>query len=432
MELLFPLLSSLSMMTIEKNNRLFYNFFSLGFVQVINSALQLLVIPYVIITIGASGYGVIAVAQVVMIYLSTFSEYGFSQTAARSVSVNREDATKISQIFFRVLFTRMILCVIAFLLLLVLMLIIPVFKNHILLYLMAFVFVVGQALLTNWFFQGMEKMWFIVLTTLIGRILFVILVFLFIKNKGDDFLFLFFMGIGNILAGVIGIVIAFRLYRFKFKSPRRAEIREELIEGWHFTLTNLAMNTCQYANIFILRFFTNDLIVGYFSIAERIFFTFKQSLVIFSQSVYPRVCLLIQNGKDKLANFFKRVYIPFLLCVITGGTLLFVFAPGVLIIFSGQDAVHSVFILRMLCIVLLIICLNIPFTLTLLAMNQKKEYFRIYTLGGILNILSNIILAYFFQTTGTIAAIFITEIFITVGVIYENSRAGLPWNIKKV
>jgi len=285
-------------------------------------------------------------------------------------------------------------------------------------------------LLMNWFFQGMEKMWFIVLTTLAGRILFVALVFLFIKNKGDDFLFLFFMGIGNILAGVIGTVIIYRLYRFTFKRPGRAEIWEELKEGWHFTVTNLSMNTCQYANIFILRFFTNDLVVGYFSIAERIFFTVKQGLVIFSQSVYPRVCLLIQNGKDQVTSFFKRVYVPFLLCVLAAGILLFVFAPRVLFFFSGKEAVHSVFILRMLSIVLLVVCLNIPSTLTLLAKNQKKEYFRIYTLGGILNILSNIILAYFFQTTGTILAIFITEIFITTGVIYESSRVDLPGKIK--
>ena len=417
-------------MPIEKNNRLIYNFFSLGVVQVINSSLQLLVIPYVIIKIGAAGYGVIAIAQVVMFYLSTFTEFGFNQTATRTISVNRDDGERVSRTFFRVFFSKMILCAIAFVLLWVVVLVIPVFRAHLLVYLMAFVFVVGQALLMNWFFQGMEKMWFIVLTTLAGRILFVVLVFLFIKSKEDDFLFLFFMGIGNILAGIMGMLIIYRLYRFKFKRPAWFEITEELKEGWHFTVTNLSMNTCQYANIFILRFFTNDLIVGYFSIAERIFFTVKQGLVIFSQSVYPRVCLYIQNGKDQVTGFFKRVYLPFLLCVVAAAALLFVFAPRVLFFFSGKEAVHSVFILRMLCIVLLVVCLNIPSTLTLLAMNQKKEYFRIYTLGGILNILSNIILAYFFQTTGTIMAIFITELFITAGVIYESSRVDLPGKIK--
>lgn len=419
-------------MQIKRNSQLVYNFISLGFVQVINSALHLLVIPYVIVTIGTAGYGVIAIAQVVMIYMATFVDFGFNQTATRTISINRGDAEKVSHIFFRVLFTKIFLCVIAFALLLVLVLIIPVFRSHLLLYLMAFVFVIGQSVLLNWFFQGIEKMWIIVVTTLVGRILFVILVFLFIKNSGDDFLFLFFMGIGNLFAGITGIAIAFRLYKFKMSIPGMSEISDELKEGWHFTVTNLSMNTCQFANILILRFFTNDLLVGYFSIAERIYFTAKQGLVIFSQSIYPRVCLLVQQGKEQLAAFFKKIYIPFLFAVISGVILLIVFAQPVLYIFSGKEAVHSVFILRMMCIVLVIVCLNIPATITLLSMNQKKRYFKIYALGGILNISANIILANFFQTNGTIMAIFITEIFITLGVIYENYKAGVPVNSKAV
>ncbi len=123
-------------------------------VQVINSALHLLVIPYVIFTIGTAGYGVISIAQVVMIYLATFVDFGFNQTATRTISVNRDDREKVSNIFFRVLFTKMILCVIAFVLLLFLIQIIPVFRNHLFLYIMAFVFVVGQAMLMNWFFRS--------------------------------------------------------------------------------------------------------------------------------------------------------------------------------------------------------------------------------------------------------------------------------------
>jgi len=409
-------------MQAAKNTRLVHNFFSLGLVQVINISLQLLVIPYVINIIGADGFGVIAVAQVVMIYLSTFTEYGFYQTATRDLSVHRNDPDKISLIFSRVIYSKLFLCLAAFLVLLLLVSVVPLFRNHFLIYIMAFAFVVGQNLLMNWFFQGMEKMWFITLTTLIGRLLFVGLVFAFIKNKGDDHLFLFFMGAGNILTGMLSLVIAFRLFRLRLIYPGRAAIVQELKAGWHYTLTNLSMNTCQYANIFILRFFTNDLVVGYYSIAERIYFAVKQGLVIFSQSVYPRICQLVLSGKHQLSHFLKKVYLPFLGAVIAGSGLLILFAPGILYFFSGNEAVHSVFTLRLLAVAVVIICLNIPATLTLLALDQKKSYFRIYIWGGVINIVSNIILVNFFQTNGTIMAIFITEIFITAGVIYAYRK----------
>ena len=416
-------------MQAERKNKLTLNFFSLGLVQVINSSLQLLVIPYVISIIGADGFGVVAVAQVVVIFLATFTDYGFYQTATRNVALYSNDSEKISKIFSTVFFTKAILCFFSFILLLILLLIVPVFRSHFLLYILAFAFVVGQSLLMNWFFQGLEKMWLIVLTTLAGRILFVALVFLFLKNKEDDFLYIFFMGVGNIIAGVTGILIAFRVYSLSFKKINKKDIKDELKEGWQYTITNLSMNTCQYANIFILRFFTNDLVVGYFSVAEKIFITLKQVLAVFSQSIYPRLCRLVEKGKMNLNIFLKKVYIPFLICIIAGSILLYLLSPRVLYFFSGKEAIHSVFILRMLCIVLVIVCLNLPSTLTMLALNQKKRYFRIYTLGGILNIISNIVLAYFFQTNGTILAIFITEIFITASVIYESRKFDFPGKI---
>jgi polysaccharide transporter, PST family len=409
-------------MPAEKKNKLIYNFFSLGVVQAFIALLQLIVIPHVIKKIGIDGFGVVAVAQVVILNLSAFTDYGFNQTATREISLYRTDRIKISKIFFRVLFSKLLLCFLAFIILLILLLFVPVFRTHTLLYLMAFVFVLGQSSLVTWFFQGLEKMQFIALLTLAGRVIFVALVFVFIKSKEQDFLFLFFLGTGTLVAGAVSIFSACRLLKLEFIKPSRADIVQELREGWHITVANLSGYTCQYANIFILRIFTNDLLVGYYAIAERVFFTIKQILVMFSQVAYPRVCQLAQNGKEYLFSFWKQIYIPFLFCVFSGCLLIFIFSRQVLYFFTGNEYYHSVFFLRMLCIVSVIICLNIPATLTLLAMNHKKSYFRIVTLGMVLNILSNVTLVHFFKATGTIISIFITESFIMTGLSLEVYR----------
>jgi polysaccharide transporter, PST family len=405
-----------------KKSRLATNFFSLGIVQAVTSLLQLVVVPYVIARVGVDRFGVIAVAQVVMFYLSTFTEYGFNQTATRDIVLYKTDRRRVSAIFFRVFFSRLILCIIAFVFLVILVVVVPVFRVHALLYVMAFVFVIGQSFLANWFFQGLEHMQFIALVGLTGRILFAALVFLFIKDRGDDIFFLFFLGTGNLVAAGISIFTAWRVFRLQFIRPSAADIAGELRQGWQIMLTNLSINTCQYANIFILRLFTNDLVTGYYSIAERIFFTLKQGLAIFSQVAYPRVCRLLQNGGTQLVSFFKRFYVPFLACVTGIAILLFIFSLPVLSFFIGHEYAGTVFALRMFCIILVIACLNIPATLALLAGNHKKSYFKIYTLGTVLNILSNIVLVYFFSVTGTITAIFVTETFIATGVIWEVYR----------
>lgn len=408
-----------------KKNKLVYNFFSLGAVQAISSLIQLLVIPHVIGKIGVDGFGVVAVAQVVMFYFAVFTDYGFNQSATKDIALYKGDHKKVSQIFFKVFFSKLFLCFIALILLFLLVLFIPLFRMHRLLYYMAFVFVIGQSILINWFFQGLERMQFIAFATLIARILFAISVFLFIRTKGDDFLFLFFLGSGNVIAGVLSIFVAFRIYKLQFVRPSLKDITGELKGGWQITMSHLSNSTCHYANIFILRFFVNDLVVGYYSIAERIFFTMKQVFVVFSQAAYPKVCQLVRQGKEQAASFIRQTYSPFLLAVIFGCIALFILSPQVLYFFMGHEYSNAVFYLRVLSIASVVVCLNIPGTLILLAMDRKTTYFRIYAIASVVNILLNIMLARFFGATGTVMTIFISEFLITMALsraVYRDKQ----------
>lgn len=59
-------------------NRVFSNFMALGILQGTNFLLPVLVMPFVIKKIGADGYGVVAVAQAVMLIFCTVTDYGFN------------------------------------------------------------------------------------------------------------------------------------------------------------------------------------------------------------------------------------------------------------------------------------------------------------------------------------------------------------------
>ncbi len=396
-------------------NKLIHNFFSLGAVQVISSLIQLIVVPHVIRKIGVDGFGVVAVAQVVMLLLSAFTDYGFNQTAVKNISLCRANATAVSKIFWTVLFSKLVLCILAFIFLLVLILCIPFFRAHAMLYLMAFMLVISQSIFVSWLFQGIEKMQFIAVLTLLGRTIFAILVFVFIQRNEHSVLFLFFLGLGSFIAGLVSIYAARRIVPIQYVRPSRADIGRELKEGWHIMIANLSSYFCQYSNIIILRIFTNDLLVGYYGIAEKIFFTAKQVLAMFSQAIYPQVCQIVLAGKERLYFFLRQIYLPFFLGIVSGSLLLFIFTPHVLSFFTGKDYHHSVYYLRMLCFATVVICLNIPATLILLAMDQKKKYLRISVLGMLLNIAANFPLVIFFEAKGTVTAILLTELFIMVG-----------------
>lgn len=394
--------------------QLLRNFFSLGFVQIVSSLLQLLIIPFVISRIGIENFGVIAVAQVLMVFLGTFCDYGFNQTATKDVALNKDDKNILSAIFSRVLYSKLFLCLVSFFILLFLSLIFPFTRQHFLLYCCGFAFVVGQAAMPLWFLQGQEKMHWAALATLFSKLIFVMLVLLFIKGPQHSPLFLFFMGTGSLLTGVIIMILIVRKWKLSLEKVSAAKIFFNLKDGWPVTGTNLSMNFIQYGNLFILRLFTNDLVAGYFGVAERIFFAVKQVLTIFSQTVYPRVCQLVAAGEEQLQVFFKKIFLPFFYSIVAGSIALYFLSPLLISFFTNELNPDSVFSLQMFCIVLPVICLNLPGTLSLLAFNRKKPYFMVYFSAMLICLLANIVLVPLFHSGGTIAAIFLTEIFITV------------------
>jgi polysaccharide transporter, PST family len=402
-------------MKTNQRGKLFSSFISLGIVQGTNFILPLLVMPYVIRKIGVGSFGSVSLAQVLMIYLSTIADYGFNLTATRDIVLNRDDRLKISKIFCTVLMARVVLVLTLLVLVTVLVLCVPFFRLHFLLYSLGFIYVIGQSSMASWFFQGMEKMHFITIATMFGRAVFVVLVFLFIKSKEDHILFLFFLGIGSLIAGSISIVLATRIFKLKLQRVSWADIQYELREGWQVTASNLSINTYLYTNVLVLRLFTNDLTVGYYSIAEKVFFAVRQVLGVFSQAVYPRICQLVQKTQQQVVNFFREIYLPFLLLVGVGCCILFIFSGDVVYFFSGGKASLPVLLLRMLSFVPVIVCLNIPAYQVLLALNQKRSYLRILTLGTVINLVANLLLVNIWGALGTVISITITELFITIG-----------------
>ncbi|MCX6319062.1 MAG: oligosaccharide flippase family protein [Bacteroidetes bacterium] len=390
------------------------NFFSLGMVQVINALLQLVVVPPVIARIGLENYGIIAVAQVLMFYMATFTDYGFNQTATREVSLHRDDTAVLSRLFSLVYITKLLLCVAAFAMLLLLAFLFPIIREHFLLYVLAFVFVPGYASQPVWFLQGLEKMQWLAMGTLAARIIFVVLVFVFIKGPADSGLFLFFFGLGNLVAGMISMAAIIRSKRLQLFFPGWHAILTELKAGWTITLTALSMNVTQYGNLFILRLFTNDLVAGYYGVAERIFFTMKQGLTVFSQSIYPQACRLATHSLEQLKTFLRRAFVPFFLLILTGSALVFIFAPQLIRFFAKADIPSSVFALRTLALFIPLISCSIPPTVSLLAFDQRKTYAGIYIAAMLLNILANLVLVHYWGMKGTLIAVGITELAILI------------------
>lgn len=161
------------------------NFEYMMLLQVAGYIFPLLTIPYLARAIGVEGFGKIAFASAVIVWFQTVSDRGFNYTATRDVAQNRENPEKVSEIFSNVLWARILLMTISFGLLLILIATIPLFKENQAVLLISFLLIPGHIMFPEWFFQAMERMKYITLFSLLSKLLFTILVFIFINQKED-------------------------------------------------------------------------------------------------------------------------------------------------------------------------------------------------------------------------------------------------------
>jgi PST family polysaccharide transporter len=141
---------------VSSRQRLIENIGSLYVLQGVNYVLPVVVLlPYLVRVLGTEQIGLIFLAQALMQYFVVLTDYDFNLTASRDIAMYKEDSLKVRQIFSTVIFIKLSLMLLSFLLLIVMVFSIPRVRADWPVYLVSFLSVAGTVLLPVWFFQGL-------------------------------------------------------------------------------------------------------------------------------------------------------------------------------------------------------------------------------------------------------------------------------------
>ena len=411
-----------------RDKKIVSNFLFLSIIQLSNYIAPVIIIPYLVSTLGVENYGLIAFSNAVISYFLVFVDYGYNLTATRDIALNRSEPNKIVDIFNTVLSTKMVLGGIGFLMVYLLIILVEPVSNHKNLFLLSYSIVLGHLIFPFWFFQGMEDMKYITYISLLTKLIYIVLVLIFVKVPSDYIYVNLFYGISGIISGLLSIVIIVRKYKITFKVVSMQNMLHDLRGGFLIFMSNIATNIYTNSNIIILESFTNNLVVGYFSIAEKVILALRQLLTVYAQVIYPRVCLLFEEGLRSVVSFFSRAYVPFLMGIIIISSLIFSFSDIIVRIIAGKNVVEIENIINILIIVPVIVCLNIPFSQILLSFNKRRAYSIIMIVGAAINIVFNLFLVPLYGALGSSYSIIITELFISLTLavyVFWQKQIGL-------
>jgi len=390
------------------------NFLSLSTIQGINFLIPLLVYPFIIRVVSLEKFGALSVAQALVSLLVVLTDFGFNLTATRRVSLARNDPAKLSQIFSQVMAAKVVLSLIAFSFLVLTTLIIPGFVREQKLILWSFTIVIGQAFFPGWVFQGLEKMQWIAILQLVAKLMFAAGVFVLVAVEKHYILVNPILGTAQIIIAIIAIVIIGIKFGIIFQFKEITNFTLPLKHGWPIFSANLAGYLSTNSFLILLSFLSTPIVLGYFSLAEKIYLAARSLPVILHWVIYPRVCLLAQNSYSQVYSFFKGFVKLIWISLVPFGALIFILAPQIVVFFTGEILSEAITMVRIVAFTPLVAALNIPACQTLLAFNWNKSYHLAAWMGAVISFLLTIVLTWLYSGIGTTIAVLLSELSITV------------------
>jgi PST family polysaccharide transporter len=391
------------------------NIFSLGVLQAANYILPLLTMPYLVRVLGPEYFGLLAFATATIAYFMLITDYGFNLSATRQISINRDDKDKIKEIFSAVMMIKIVLTLVSLTLMTLLVFSFDKFSQHWQVYFLTFGMVIGQVFFPVWLFQGMEHMKYIAYLNIGAKAFFTICIFIFVQEKSDYLLVPFLTSLGFLIAGIFSLYLVRKKFEIRFSLQPWEILKYYLVDGWHVFFSSIAISFYTISTTFILGLFTNNTVVGYFSVADKIVQAIKGLYGTISQAIYPLVCKKIQENRHSGLLFIRRFTKIAGFLMLSVSLMVYVMADPIVNILLGDQYQRSITLLKVMAPLPFIIALsNIYGVQIMLNFGYKRAFTRILVFAAIVGILLSLKLVPIYQGLGTAVTILMVEVFVTI------------------
>lgn len=400
--------------------RLFENFLSLTILQVLNYLLPLITFPYLVRVLGVEKFGLLSFATATINYFLILTDYGFNLSATREIAIYRDNKEKTEEILSSVIIIKLGLLGLSLIILSILVFSFEKFRKDWFIYYLTFGMVLGHVLFPVWFFQGIERMRYITILNIIAKGFFTFMIFILIKKKLDYWKVPILNSMGFILAGLLSLYFIKKNFKLNIKLVNFLTLKKYFLDSSQFFLSRISVSIYTSSNAFVLGIFTNNTMVGYYSMAEKLYHALQQIYFPITQVLYP----YIANTKNSL--LFKKIFKTVFSVNTVLTLIIFIFSRHIFdLLFSNEVYLESIIVFRILLIALLVVVPSILLGYPFLAAMGYPEYANksvIY--GSLIHIFGLFVLGFtkYINIYSISIMVIISEIFVFVYRIYFSKK----------
>lgn len=380
--------------------------------QLLAVILPLITTPYISRVLKTEGVGAYSYTYSIATYFSLFGILGLNMYGQLKISKIRNDINRLSEEFWGIFISKMITSLIS---IFVYMFVIINAKEYKIIFLAMIIVLIANIFDISWLFQGLEQFKKIVLRNYLIKLLSLILIFLFVKDKNDIVLYTIILH-GSTLLGNLTLWLSLKKYLVKvdFKD---VNIINHIKSSLPYFLPTIASSVYTVLDKSMLGWIIgSDYENGVYEQAHKIELTAVMIISSLSTVILPRMSYLHSENKiEEYNKIFQNTlrYVGAMAIPMTFG--LIGVADTFVPIFLGEGYGKCIILLRIFSFLVILSGINtIIGNQCLVARGKQSKYNTGVILGALANLMLNLILIPHMKSVGAAIASVLAEVVIFI------------------
>ncbi len=352
--------------------------------QGLNYLIPLFVWPYLIVVLGAEGFGIVGFALSFVQFLMLVVDFGFNLTATKQIATaDSQDA--IDAVSSATLYAKMLLFGVAVIIGTV-VLCLPQFAVYRVAVAVLLPMLLSSVFSMQWLYQGtghIRRLWII---NSACRLVIIPLTFVIVKGAADVLAAVGIQAAAYFASALAGLVWALRKRLFVFRRSSWQAVRASLRESLPLFVSTATSSVYAMLLVVVLGYFAATQEVGLYSAVEKIIRVACYALLIPALQVcYPQISKLAATDKQAALRMVRLLCGGLVAVMMVIGCVLF-FGGEQLMALMGKDYTGSAQLFRIMAFIpVFVVISGVYGQLDLIAIGgerQKKQFRNVYLFGA--------------------------------------------------
>lgn len=406
------------------------NFIYKSLLTVSNYLMAFITFPYISRVLGVENIGLVNFVDNTINYFLLFATMGVNVLGVREIAKVGNDLEARNKVFSNILGVNTLFTITTLILYFIIVKSIPKLSGYSELLYIGGAKILFTNFLVEWLYTGIEKFRYITIRSILVRIIYIISIFILIKEPGDYKLYFYL----TIAVTVVNAIINF-IYSRKYTVIIFRELFNLRFLKDNITLGIYSIMTSMYLtfNVMYLGIVSDNIQVGYYTTAFKLYSVVLGFFTAFTNVMLPRMsALVVLNDRERIQQLISKsfsamsmVSIPLIICTL-------ILAPDIIYVIAGKG--YEGAIVPMMIIMPAILLVGIAQVIAIqILMPLNKDKVLLYTSigGAVFSMILNIVLVNTLMSIGSAIVLLGCESIVTLSyIIYivRHSDLKIPWH----